>query len=180
MDGQMAKYRGISSRFGSYFDKVTDQIKIFAWFGAMAYASYLQTSSSMPIFLAFTGVTFYSLRVYVKYVTIFVEVDHDAAYLEKSSREAATLDEQRSEIGGLGQGFTQNLRWFLGEQRKFFLFNEAVFVFLISAALAFDIILPVLWLFAASQLHYGLVRSWQRGSQIYHNQHGELIKPIEK
>ena len=180
MDGQMAKYRGLSSRFGSYFDKVTDQIKIFAWFGAMAYASFLQTNSIVPIFLAFTGVSFYSLRVYVKYVTIFIEVEHDADYLEKSSREATVLNEQRSEIGGIDQGFMQNLRWLISEQRKFFLFNEAVFVFIISAALGFNLLLPVLWLFALSQLYFGLVRSWQRGSQIYHNQHNELIKPIEK
>ena len=180
MDGQMAKYRGVSSRFGSYFDKVTDQIKIFAWFGAISYVSFLQTSSIVPIFLAFTGVTFYSLRVYVKYVTIFIEVEHDITYLEKSSREAAAINSQRSKAGGIGQGFKQNLFWFLGEQRKFFLFNEAVFVFILSVALLFNVILPVLWLFAISQLYYGFVRSWQRGSQIYNNQHNELLKPMEK
>ena len=180
MDGQMAKYRGISSRFGSYFDKVTDQIKIFAWFGAAAYVSFLETESIVPVFLAFTGVTFYSLRVYVKYVTIFIEVEHDVTYLEQSSREAAAIDRERSNVGGLGQGVMQNLRWFVREQRKFFLFNEAVFVFILSVALLFDVILPVLWLFAISQLYYGFVRSWQRGSQIYNNQHNQLLKPIEK
>jgi len=180
MDGQMAKYRGISSRFGSYFDKVTDQIKIFVWFGAMAYVSFLQTKSIVPVFLAFTGVTFYSLRVYVKYVTLFIEVEHDADYLEKSSREAAAINDERSTMGGIHQGFKQNLFWFIGEQRKLFLFNEAVFVFILSMALVFNAILPVLWLFAISQLYFGLVRSWQRGSQVYHNQHKELIKPIEK
>jgi phosphatidylglycerophosphate synthase len=176
----MAKYRGISSRFGSYFDKVTDQIKIFAWFGAAAYVSFLETESIVPVFLAFTGVTFYSLRVYVKYVTIFIEVEHDVGYLEQSSREAAAISRERSGAGGLGQGVMNNLLWFVGEQRKFFLFNEAVFVFILSVALLFNIILPVLWLFAVSQLYYGFVRSWQRGSQIYNNQHSELLKPIEK
>lgn len=180
MDGQMAKYRGISSRFGSYFDKVTDQIKIFVWFGAMAYVSFLQTESIVPVFLSFIGVTFYSLRVYVKYVTIFIEVEHDADYLEKSSREATAINDQRSEMGGIHQGFKQNLLWFVGEQRKFFLFNEAVFVFILSVALVFNAMLPVLWLFAISQLYFGLVRSWQRGSQVYNDQHNELIKPIEK
>jgi len=180
MDGQMAKYRGVSSRFGSYFDKVTDQIKIFLWFCALAYASFVETESSTPIFLAFTGVTFYSLRVYVKYVTIFIEVDHDITYLEKSSREAAAINSERSRVGGIDAGFKQNLLWFLGEQRKFFLFNEAVFVFLLSVALVFNIMLPVLWVFAISQLYYGLVRSWQRGSQIYNDQHSELRKPMEK
>jgi phosphatidylglycerophosphate synthase len=180
MDGQMAKYRGVSSRFGSYFDKVTDQVKIFAWFSALAYAAFLDTQSVVPVFLAFTGVTFYSLRVYVKYVTIFVEVEHDDTYLAKSSREAAAMDDRRSNLGGIDQGLLQNLHWFLREQRKFFLFNESVFVFILSIALIFDLMLPVLWVFALSQVYYGIARSWQRGSQIHNNQHSELIKPIEK
>lgn len=180
MDGQMAKYRGVSSRFGSYFDKVTDQIKIYLWFCALAYASFVETESIIPVFLAFTGVTFYSLRVYVKYVTIFIEVDHDITYLEKSSQEAAAINSERSKVGGINAGIKQNVLWFLGEQRKFFLFNEAVFVFLLSVALVFNVMLPILWLFAVSQLYYGLVRSWQRGSQIYNDQHNQLLKPIEK
>jgi hypothetical protein len=113
-------------------------------------------------------------------VTIFIEVDHDITYLEKSSREAAAINSERSRVGGIDAGFKQNLLWFLGEQRKFFLFNEAVFVFLLSVALVFNIMLPVLWVFAISQLYYGLVRSWQRGSQIYNDQHNQLLKPIEK
>ena len=153
----------MSSRFGSYFDKVTDQIKIFAWFGAVAYVSFLETESVVPVFLAFTGVTFYSLRVYVKYVTIFIEVEHDVTYLEQSSREAAAINSERSDVGGIGQGFVRNLLWFMGEQRKFFLFNEAVFVFILSFALLFNVILPVLWLFAISQLYYG-----EDGMDIFH------------
>ena len=90
------------------------------------------------------------------------------------------MGRERSNAGGLGQEVMQNLLWFGREQRKFFLFNEAVFVFILSVALLFDVILPVLWLFAISQLYYGFVRSWQRGSQIYNNQHNQLLKPIEK
>jgi len=52
MDGQMARYRGEPSRFGEYFDKVTDQIQVFIWFAALAYAAYLQTESVTPVFLA--------------------------------------------------------------------------------------------------------------------------------
>ncbi len=180
MDGQMAKYRGVSSRFGNFFDKVTDQIQIFFWFSAIAYAAYAQAQNVIAVFLAFTGVTFYSLRVYVKYVTIFIEIDHDKDYLEKASREADAINYQKEEKAGLGHGWKANIVWFIREQRKFFLFNEAVFVFLLSAALIFDAIMPMLWVFAASQLYYGGVRSWQRGRQIYLNQHKELLTPMEK
>jgi len=180
MDGQMARYRGTSSRIGNYYDKVTDLIQIFFWFSAIAYAAFLQTHNVIAIFLAFTGVSFYSLRVYVKYVTIFIEVEHDSTYLEKFSHEAAIINREKEQIAGLRSGWKSNLRWFLGEQRKFFLFNESVFIFMLSFALITNMITPMLWVFAISQLYYGITRSWQRGKQIHHNQHKELLKPMEK
>ncbi len=180
MDGQMARYRGTSSRLGNYFDKVTDLVQIFFWFSAIAYAAFLQTHSIIPIFLAFTGVSFYSLRVYVKYVTIFIEVDHDNTYLEKASHEAAMINEKKEKAAGLKAGWKKNWHWFLGEQHKFLLFNEAVFVFMLSFALITNLIMPMLWLFAISQLYYGVARSWQRGQQIRRNQHKALLKPMEK
>ncbi len=72
------------------------------------------------------------------------------------------------------------VKWFLKEQRKFFLFNEAVLVFLVSFGLVFNELEMILWIFAISQVFYGIRRSWQRGSQIYHAQHEELLKPLEK
>lgn len=181
MDGQMARYRGSSSRAGNYFDKVTDLIQIFFWFSAVAYAAFLQTHSIIPVFLAFTGVSFYSLRVYVKYVTIFIEIEHDNTYLEKCFHEAATsFKEKKGPAAGLGVNWKKNLHWLLGEQRKLLLFNEAVFVFMLSFALITNTLTPMLWIFAISQIYYGIARSWQRGRQIHHNQHKELLKPMEK
>ena len=118
MDGQMAKYRGVSSRFGNYFDKVSDQVQIFFWFSAIAYAGYQQSYDVTPVFLAFTGVAFYSLRVYVKYVTIFIEVENDKDYLEKSSTKATLIREATQQHAGLGAGLRANFLWFLREQRK--------------------------------------------------------------
>lgn len=180
MDGQMAKYRGEPSRFGDYFDKVTDQIQVFIWFAALAYAAYLQTESVTPVFLAFVGVSLYSLRVYVKYVTIFIQVKHDSDYLKKSSMEALAIRTRDDLKAGIGASWKVNLVWFLREQRKFFLFNEAVFVFLLSAALVTGHLVPMLWVFASSQVYFGFVRSWQRGRQIYLNQQAALLKPMEK
>ncbi len=180
MDGQMAKYRCEPSRFGEYFDKVTDQIQVFLWFAALAYAASLQTGRVTPVFLAFVGVSLYSLRVYVKYVTIFIQVRHDNDYLEKSSEEALALRAGDGLKAGIGAGWKANLVWFLREQRKFFLFNEAVFVFLLSAALVTGHLVPMLWLFASSQVYFGFVRSWQRGRQIYLNQQAMLLKPMQK
>lgn len=178
MDGQMAKYRGISTPFGSYFDKVTDQLKVFLFFGAAAYAAYRQTGDVTAVFLGFIGVSFYFIRVYVKYLTIFIEMENDPGYLAECSTVAAKgrlANKTRS-----SSGIRNAVLWFLREQRKFFLFNEAVLIFLISFGLLFNMLMEILWLFAVSQVYYGLRRSYQRGLQIYESQHAELLAPMEK
>ena len=164
MDGQMARYRTTFSFLGSFFDKVTDQIQVTIWFGSVGYAAYSQSQNVLPIFLAFTGVAFYFLRGYVKYVTIYIEMSRDSRYLEKLSKKALRV--KKKEAAGLGYGVLANFRWFTGEQKKFFLFNEGVFIFMLSLALVVDELTPMLWVFAISQLFYGLTRGWQRGFQI--------------
>jgi len=58
----MARYRNSNSLSGSYFDKLTDQVQVIVWFMAIAYVTYTQSGSVLPVFLAFIGVSFYSLR----------------------------------------------------------------------------------------------------------------------
>ena len=166
MDGQMALYRGVSSKFGSYFDKMTDQIQVTLWFGAMGYVAYAQSQNVLPVFLAFVGVAFYSLRGYAKYVAIYTEVYDDKEYLEKVSNKEG----KKKETAGLGHGFLANLRWFIGEQRKIIFFDEGVFIFMLSFALIFNVIIPMLWVFAISQVFYGLYRGWRRGFKLHLNQ----------
>lgn len=180
MDGQMARYRGSSSRSGGFFDKVTDQIQVIVWFGAIGYAAFLQTGEILPIFLAFTGVSFYSLRGYTKYVTIYTFMSHDMEYLKKSFEEVSSIEKNYKGTAGLGHGFAANFKWFIRQQRKFFSFDEGVFIFILSAALIFNILTPVLWLFAGSQLFYGVVRSFQRGYQIHRNCSSQILTTTEK
>ena len=170
MDGQMARYRGTSSRSGSYFDKLTDEIQVTIWFGAVAYAAYLQTQTVIPIFLAFAGVSFYLLRGYIKYVTIYTEMSDDKEYLIKKHQENLDKEKDKKESAGLRFGVLANLRWFVHEQKKILFFDEGVFIFMLSAALIFNILEPILWVFAISQVFYGLYRGWQRGYQMANNQ----------
>ncbi len=174
MDGQMARYRKTTSPSGGYFDKLTDQIQVTIWFGSVGYAAYSQSQNVLPVFLAFTGVAFYSLRGYIKYVTIYTEMSRDNEYLEKKSKEAS--DVKKGDAAGLGFGVLANLRWFVREQRKIFSFDEGVFIFMLSLALILDKLTPMLWVFAISQLFYGLARGWQRGYRIDHNQHTTIKK----
>ena len=73
MDGQMARYRNMSSPTGSYFDRLTDQAQVALWFGAAGYAAWAQSASVTPVFLALIGIAFYGLRGYAKYISIEIE-----------------------------------------------------------------------------------------------------------
>ncbi len=174
MDGQMARYRNSTSQSGAYYDKLTDQIQVTLWFGSVGYAAYAQTHTVLPVFLALIGVAFYALRGYVKYVTIYLEMSRDNSYLEKLAWAEAGAKKQ--ETAGLGFGFAANLRWFMAEQRKIILFNEGVFIFMLSLALVLDALIPMLWVFALSQLVYGLARGWQRGRDIDRNHKVKIKK----
>jgi hypothetical protein len=156
---------------------VTDQIKIFLFFVSSSYAAYEKTQDITVIFLAFTGVSFYYFRVYVKYLTMFIEMENNPNYLADCDKNKPP---KKDNVAGPGKGFLNNALWLLKEQRKFFLFNEAVFIFLVSFGLIFNQLTPILWIFAISQVYYGFRRSWQRGVQIYRHQHDDLLKPMEK
>jgi phosphatidylglycerophosphate synthase len=168
MDGQMARYRGESSRSGGFWDKVTDQIQVVLWFGAVGYAAHAQTGQILPVFLAFAGVAFYSLRGYTKYVILYTEMSDDIHYFKRTTKEVTVINQQRENAAGPEHGFLTNLRWFAGEQRKFFSFDEGVFIFMLSLALIFNCLTAMLWVFAVSQTFYGLARSIQRGRQLDH------------
>mgnify|MGYP002629678340 CR=1 FL=1 len=180
MDGQMARYRGVTSRWGSFFDKLTDQVQVILWFGAIGFASYMQTEDILPVFLAFAGVAFYALRGYIKYVAIYTEMGDDNGYLEKAHREVAKIESKTKDTAGPGHSVVANFRWFAAEQRKFLSFDEGVFIFMLSAALILNALTPMLWVFAASQFLYGLARTLQRGRQLHLNQLPQILTTTEK
>ncbi len=180
MDGQMARYRGVSSSAGSFFDKLTDQIQVVLWFGAIGYAAYAQSQSVVPVLLALVGISFYSLRGYTKYVAIYVAMCSDKNYLEKSSQSAAALGKNSACSAGLGHGVSANLRWLVSEQRKILQFDEGVFIFMLALALVVNRLTPMLWVFAISQLFYGLWRSAQRGRQLHRGQHPQVLGRSDK
>ncbi len=164
MDGQIARYRKVSSAIGSYYDRLTDQIQVTLWFGAIGYAAYAQTSSVQPLFLTFVGVAFYGLRSYAKYVAIEIEMSRDPAYQEKISDK-----QQNTDTAGLGFSFVANASWFFKEQPKILRFDEGVFIFMLSAALLLDALTPMLWVFSISQLFLGTYRTVQNGREIEQN-----------
>ena len=94
----------------------------------------------------------------------------------KKHQENLDKEKDKKESAGLGFGVLANLRWFLHEQRKILFFDEGVFIFMLSAALIFNILEPMLWVFAISQIFYGLYLGWKRGYQMAHNQQFTIKK----
>ena len=119
----------------------------------------------MPVFLALIGISFYGLRGYAKYISLEIETAREPSY-------PATIAQLKQvEItAGIGFGLRDNWTWFLREQRKIFAFDEGVFVFMLSAALVFDQLIVMLWVFTASQLFWGTYKAWLRGKYIEGNQ----------
>ncbi|MCH7663236.1 MAG: CDP-alcohol phosphatidyltransferase family protein [Chloroflexi bacterium] len=169
MDGQMARYRQSFSRSGNFYDKATDQIQVAIWFGSVAYAAYAQSQNALPLFLAMIGIAFYAWRGYIKYVSIYIETSDDNKYLEKLSETVSLRESEASDAAGSGFNISTFLRWFVNEQKKILLFNEGVFIFMLSLGLITNQLLVMLWIFAISQVIIGLLRVWQQGFQLEHN-----------
>lgn len=171
MDGQMARYRQTTSTIGSYLDRLTDQVQVTFWFGAIAYAAYVQSNSVTPAFLALIGIGFYGVRGYSKYVAIEIAMSRDAKYLTRLAEVKPP-----TATAGLSFGWGANIRWFLTEQRKFLDFDEGVFIFVLSLALVLNILTPTLWVFAASQICLAIYYSIQHGKQIIHGSQNKMQK----
>jgi len=174
MDGQMARYRGILSPAGSFYDKIADFIKIFLFFAAVSFASFKEAQDIAVVFLGFTATFFYTLRSYIKYLTLSIRAENDPEYFKNGLNTDVELS------AGPSFSLRKNLLWFLREQRKFFQFDEGVFVFLISIALLLHELLPLLWILAISQLYYGLMKSLQRGLQIHKSKYQEMSHHFKK
>jgi hypothetical protein len=174
MDGQMARYRQATSASGSFFDRATDQLQVSLWFGAAGYAAYEQSGRVLPIFLAFIGVAFYSLRGYTKYIEIHIEMSRNSRYLEQDAEPLSPDTEPATAVRGFD--LFGALKWFAREQRKILNFDEGVFIFMLSLALVLDQLTPMLWVFAVSQTVLGISRTWQRGRSIELGQNERVAK----
>ena len=171
MDGQMARYRGVSSPVGSYYDRITDQVQVTLWFGAAGFAAFAQTNSVIPVFLSLLGIAFYGLRGYAKYVALEIETGRNPDYPAQMAQM-----KQVQTTAGLGFGPKANLTWLGREQRKVLAFDEGVFIFMLTVALLLDQLIPMLWVFALSQVFWGLYKSWARGKNLGKNPKIQLQK----
>jgi phosphatidylglycerophosphate synthase len=111
MDGQLARYRGISSDLGAFLDKSLDYIKFPFVIFAFTYLSFNQTQSILPIVMGFSSLFFICFLPYLKEM-----VKNDFSILSWDILSKPTFKER-------------NLRIFLFEEAQWYLVASICLLF---------------------------------------------------
>jgi phosphatidylglycerophosphate synthase len=81
-DGQLARYRKVSSPYGSYLDKVTDYLSFLLLFAALAHVSVQLTGETYYIYIAMLGLFSQVMVGYVKWLSIADRLGKGKALLD--------------------------------------------------------------------------------------------------
>lgn len=171
IDGQLARYKNMSSHIGDYLDKVLDVLKIFIITASLSYAVYLQTHELIYIYFGFAACFFFLWRYYIKLETLFSQINNDVDYLKKSDVKRAELIEQMQKEKGLIA--------FLKKHRILFVVDEAEFVIITAVGALFNQLAWALIIIALAQICWGFYRFYERGSQI-NSASKRLLWPMRK
>lgn len=180
LDGQLARYKKMSSTIGDYLDKVLDVLKIFLVTSSLSFAVYLQTQNILYIYLGFIACFFFCYRYYIKLETMFSRITKDSTYLDNSNN---LREKMANDLDRLYKKFDKTAG---GRIKKFWLRNRIIFfvdeaefaIFTALGALVHRLEL-VLWILAISQVCIALWRLIERGYQLTKNP-GILLKPMRK
>jgi len=125
MDGQLARYRGMSTDLGAYLDKVLDYIKFPIIILAIARNVFDQDGNSTVLFLGFATIFFICFLSYLKE---FVKNDFSISSWKILSNSS-----------------------FIERNLRFFLFEEAQWYFIVSLCLFLNRIEISLWILFVTQ-----------------------------
>lgn len=135
MDGQLARYRGVSSIQGSFYDKWGDLVKFpFVIFG-LSLAAFHRLGSDLPVIL---GLVCVFLIGYLPYLKLFADKEFGIQLWDGLS----------------GRGF-------LPRNLRFFLFEEAQWYLIVSLSLFLDRPLLGLILMTSTQGLVAIARTWR-------------------
>lgn len=180
VDGQLARFKKLSSSLGCYLDNVVDALKNYIIIFALSCAAYLNTNNVTYVFLGFIACFFFNFRYFIKLDTLLGQAERDSEYFNKcSQRFHVLLNEIENKYQKLSKGFINRVKLFWLKNRIIFWVEDGALVVFTSLAVLFDKIEIVLWIFAVSQALIAFWRLFQRGYQIHKNQ-DKLLDPIRK
>jgi len=125
MDGQLARYRNVMSRFGAFADKWSDYVKFPGILLALTIEAFARDPSLTPVVLGFAAILFVG---YLPYLKLLVS----------------------SELG-IGPWSLLSKPDFVSRNMRFFLFEEAQWYLAVSVCLAFQSSFAALLVIAMSQ-----------------------------
>jgi phosphatidylglycerophosphate synthase len=138
VDGKLARYRGMSSAFGAYLDKVTDVLGILAVMSAFGWRVHAQTGDEWVQMLCVGAVMLWSARMYAFWVV---------ASLERNKGSEASASSGASGTGLGDRSFAQRLLFYLRQSYWIFYFGESDVNFWLGLALLTGWLTPIAYLF---------------------------------
>lgn len=180
IDGQLARYRKLSSHIGDFLDKVLDVLKIYIITLSVATAVYFATSNVLYVYLGFTACFFFNFRYYIKFETMFVRINADPDYLAKSAQKRKELESEIERMYDNPQKtLWEVLQVFWHKNRTIFFVDEAELAIFTSVGALFDKLEWALVIIALSQVVIAILRFFERLHQIRTNSL-DLLKPMRK
>lgn len=180
LDGQLARYKKLSSTIGDYMDKVLDIVKMFLITFFPGLAMFLQTDNVLYLILGFIAGFFFMLRYYIKLESMFSSVDRNPKYLEQSSEKRHELEAKMDELyAKKAKNLSEAFTLFITKNRTILWVDEAEFAIFVAIGAFVGRLDIVLWILAISQVTIGLWRLFERGRQLQTNS-PRLLWPMRK
>lgn len=180
LDGQVARIRKLSSKFGDYLDKFLDMLKIYILTICLSYACLIRTGDIFYIFLGFTACFFYMYRSYIKYAVMFSRIDADPQYLEKSQKEKEKiLDKITIYFSELSKTIMGRVKLFFIQNRTIVFVDETEFAVFTAFFALINQLEIGMWVLAISQIIISIFKTVERGYQLIYAPE-QLLRPMRK
>lgn len=181
LDGQLSRYKKMTSDLGDYLDKTLDVLKIYAIMLSVGLSNYFANHNYVSIVLGFTAAFFFTFRYYIKLETVLKKAMADKNYLDKCATYQDVYEKEvLSTVETLRKGNIVNkIRAFWATNYSLLFIDEGEFAFITAVGALVKRLDIVLYIFVVSQIIIALFRWVQRGYQIVTDS-SELLKPLRK
>mgnify|MGYP001281647273 FL=1 len=134
MDGNLARYRNISTLKGGFMDRILDGISVLIIFSSLSWNVYQNGDSAYFLLMGPTAASFYLIICYIYWSYAFDEY-RALGQSKKVHPGAENLRDKK----------ISTLKYILRGQKKFFKFNHIDYYFWITLAIFLDKISWVIW-----------------------------------
>lgn len=180
LDGQLARYKNLSSSIGDFLDKVLDVLKIYIITISLSIAVYLKTDNVLYLLLGFTACFFFNFRYYIKLETMFSRINSDPQYLLRSAQKRKALESAiEKKYAKSPKTFLETLKVLWHKNRTIFFVDEAEFAIFTAIGAIFGKLEWTLWILAISQALLALWRFYERARQLNVSS-SKLLLPMRK